>query len=362
VDLDPVAAVGAEHAPRGLVGVELGAVLVEARELKPGAEPDQARVRLKLAREQAQQRGLAGAVRPQHADPVAAQDAGGEGLQDCPAAEALGDPLGLDHEPAAEGRRADGQLDRAGRGDQLPPLLPQLLQVAQPAHVALAPRGDTPVQPMGLGLEALVEALDVGLLCGQHLPAPFLKAGIAAVAGAQRAAIEPPGAGRKAGEEAAVVADDDERAGNGREPLLQPFDGRQVEMVGGLVEQQHLGLGHQRLGQGDAADLAAGKALGRPLRRHAEVGQEDVGAVAGGLAALGRGQAQQHEVGNGRGLRQPRLLRQIGDGHPWLGEHLACVELSQARQHAQEGGLARAVAADEAHAIAARQLGIKAGE
>ena len=101
VDLNPVAAMRAEHPPGSLLGVELGAVLVEAGDLEPGAQPDGAAVRFELAGEQFQERGLAGAVGAKHAHPVAAQDAGGEGLQDGPVAEALGDPLGLDHQPPA---------------------------------------------------------------------------------------------------------------------------------------------------------------------------------------------------------------------------------------------------------------------
>ena len=259
-------------------------------------------------------------------------------------------------------RRAAGQLDGAGRGDQLAALLAQVLQVAQPAHVALAAGGDAAVQPVGLGLQPLVEALDIGFLGGQHLPAPFLEASIAAVAAAQGAAVEPPGPGRETGQEAAVVADDDERAAERREALFQPFDGRQVEMVGGFVQQQHLGLGHQRLGQRDAADLATGEALGRPLRLHGKIGQQDVGAVAGGIGTLGRGQAQQHEVGQGRSRGQLRFLRQIGDGHSRLREHLAAVELGQARQDAQQRRLARAVAADQAYPVAVCQHGVEAGK
>ena len=78
----------------------------------------------------------------------------------------------------------------------------QLMQLAQAAHVALAPGGDAAVQPVRLGLEPLVQPGQLGLLGGQDLLAPGLEAGEALVAAWQPAAVEPPGPGRQAGEEA----------------------------------------------------------------------------------------------------------------------------------------------------------------
>ena len=93
------------------------------------------------------------------------------------------------------------------------------MQLAQPAHVALAPRGDAPVQPVRLGLEPLVQPRYLGLLGGQDLLAPGLETGIALVAGVQGAAVEPPGLGRQPGQEAAVVADH-RRTSPGRRPAV----------------------------------------------------------------------------------------------------------------------------------------------
>ena len=44
-------------------------------------------------------------------------------------------------------------------------------------------------------------------------------------------------------EEVAVVGDGDDGAGEAHEELLQPFHRLGVEVVGRLVEQQHVGLG-----------------------------------------------------------------------------------------------------------------------
>ena len=150
-------------------------MLVEAGDLEAGSETDGAGVRRQLAGQQAQQGGLAGAVRAEDADPVAAEDPGREGQQHAAVGEFLADALGLDHHPAAERRGAGRQLDRARRRDQLLALAPQVVELAQPAHVALATRGDAPVQPVRLRLEPLVQALDLGLLGREHLLAPSLE-------------------------------------------------------------------------------------------------------------------------------------------------------------------------------------------
>ena len=52
---------------------------------------------------------------------------------------------------------------------------------------------------------------------------------------------------------------DHDAAGILLEVTLQPGDGFRIEMVGGLIEQQNVGLGEQKLGQRDPPFLAAGE-------------------------------------------------------------------------------------------------------
>ena len=47
-------------------------------------------------------------------------------------------------------------------------------------------------------------------------------------------------------EEVTVVGDGDDGAGEAHEKLFQPFDRFGVEVVGRLVEQQHVGSGEQQ--------------------------------------------------------------------------------------------------------------------
>ena len=62
-------------------------------------------------------------------------------------------------------------------------------------------------------------------------------------------------------QEVTVVGDGDQCAGILRQMLLQPFHGLGVEVVGGLVQQQDVGLLQQQPAQGHAAAFTAGQVL-----------------------------------------------------------------------------------------------------
>ena len=68
-------------------------------------------------------------------------------------------------------------------------------------------------------------------------------------------------------EEVAVVGDDEDRALVVDQVLLQPGDGLGVEVVGRLVEQQHVGRLEQQLAERDAALLAARERVDARRRR-----------------------------------------------------------------------------------------------
>ena len=82
------------------------------------------------------------------------------------------------------------------------------------------------------------------------------------------------------------MADEDQRLAAFPQGRLQPGDCRNVEVVGGLVEEQHVGVGRKGVGEGGAALLAAGHGAGgcvwvelKRLQRH------DAGV---GVVALGK--------------------------------------------------------------------------
>ena len=68
-------------------------------------------------------------------------------------------------------------------------------------------------------------------------------------------------------EEIAVVRDEDKGVGIAAQILFQPVAGFEIEMVGGLVEQEQIRLLQQQLGERDAHLPAAGKffRLARPV-------------------------------------------------------------------------------------------------
>ena len=154
-------------------------------------------------------------------------------------------------------RLGRGHGDVAGGAARLAAVLAQRLQTGDAAHVALAPRGDAIAQPVLLRDDLAVELVEVAFLLREHLVAPGLEIGKAALDAAGLAAVEPHGDARQVGEKAAVMADQHERRAPRGELALQPFDGGQVEMVGRLVEQQDIGVGRQHPGQRRAPRLAA---------------------------------------------------------------------------------------------------------
>ena len=80
---------------------------------------------------------------------------------------------------------------------------PQRLQLADPAHVALAPPADAVAQPVLFGDDLAVELVLVALLLRQHRVAPFFEMGKSALETAGLAAVEPDRAARQSRRETA---------------------------------------------------------------------------------------------------------------------------------------------------------------
>ena len=89
-------------------------------------------------------------------------------------------------------------------------------------------------------------------------------------------------------EKIAVVRDEQQRAGIAREPVLEPQHGVEVEVIGGLVEQQQVRAAHQRLREIEPHAPAAGEARDRiAVARvgEAQSGEQRRGARARRVAA-----------------------------------------------------------------------------
>ena len=188
-------------------------------------------------------------------------------------------------------------------------------------------------------------------------------------------------------EEVAVVGDGDQRAVVADEEVLQPEDGVEVEVVGGLVQQQRLRLAEQRLGQqhahllpalqlahlalvqrvGDVEALQQDRRVGLglvavlfaddafQLAQTAAVLVGHLGLVVDALALFQRGPerlvAHDDGVDDPVGVEGELVLREHAD---LLRPHdVALLRVDLAGEHLHEGGLARAVGAGEAIAPAA---------
>ena len=167
---------------------------------------------------------------------------------------------------------------------------------------------------------------------------------------------------------------------------------RDVEVVRRLVEQQQVGLLHERAGQSDAPAPAARELVHSLVGRDLEVRDRlvdallDMPAVVGvdlgvqrlefaqallveielrlSLVCLEQlldvGQPGAHDVAHGRVHRFGQRLRELADDQVAVAHDIAAIMLELARDQFQGRGLAGAVAADQAHALTGldRQVGL----
>ena len=213
--------------------------------------------------------GLAGAVGPDQADPLAEVHLVGERQ------EQVGDRE-VDQLDDAAGRVAAAQPDpdrlvahrrrRRTGGDELVP--PRLGGVGAAGVAVVLGRPllhdlHVPVQAPLLVLPALEGVAELLLAASPGLG----ERGVGAAVHPGAGALDGDHLGRRPAEQRAVVADHQDRDLAGGEALLQPPAGRDVEVVVGLVEQQHVGLGRQQDVEQQPLALAAGEVADAP-RRH----------------------------------------------------------------------------------------------
>ena len=187
------------------------------------------------------------------------------------------------------------------------------------------------------------------------------------------------------------MGDEEQRAGVDAQAALKPFHGGDVEVVGRLVEEQDVGFGEQDARHGRAHLPAAGKRVQRLVENvlvEPESGERGFGAVPGivstevfvgglqvpefveQLAVCGIGlegafdlrEARLDEREFARGgdvgehvlllVGEVDLLTQDADAEALRDQDLALVGRELAEDHAEDGGLAGAVGADHADALA----------
>ena len=307
------------------VGIELvELVLGEIADRQFFRARDAARKRRELAGEQFHQGRLAVAVGSEQRDAVVGVDPQGDAVEHrlfrLVADRDLVDRDDRRRQHFLGRRKRDvAHVLRHQRGDRLHPL--------QHFHARLRL-----ARLRGLGLEAVDKGLQplalvglpLGVLGVEHFArgALFLERGVGALVERQLAAIEVQDLVDRGVEQVAVMADDDHGARIVRQMILEPQRAFEIEIVGGLVQQQQIGRGEQRRGERDPHAPAAGKFRTRTR-------------LVGGRkseAAQDRGRARRRRVGvdvdepgldlgdpvrivRGLGLAQQRVALEIGLQH-----------------------------------------------
>ena len=134
---------------------------------------------------------------------------------------------------------------------------------------------------------------------------------------------------------------------------VHPDPRQGVERTEGFVEQEQLRLAHHRAGERDTLRLAARKRL-RPVAlvsREADLVER--GAPRGRVLSCAA-QSEHHVVEHARPWQEPRVLEH--DGAPRRYLHLPFDAGIEAREGAQQGGLARTAAAEQRDELAGAQL------
>ncbi len=345
-----------------LLRIEHRAHLIEVGDLQIRAQAHAAAVRRLKSKQYANERRLADAIASDEADAVAAHDAQREVLDDLALAEALADSVKLDNQSSGALAGIQIQIDTA---EAVSPLRALNTQSLEPAHAALIPRPsrlDPFANPDLLLCQLLVEALLRGAFRIELRTLELLVAGEIAGIRAQPSTIELHDACHGTVQERAVVGNDD-GGRDAHEQCLESLDRLDVQMIGRLIEQQHVGLRGKGGCQRGTLALTAGGQIGyafagnlEPLEilRHLGRRVDLLALIRGGAPSARRALAQQG-LAQGGCVREHGLLLDECDAQPVTALDLAFIEGKLAGEQPEQGRFAGAVAADESDALAGLQ-------
>jgi hypothetical protein len=184
---------------------------------------------------------------------------------------------------------------------------------------------------------------------------------IAALEGLDDAVVHLPGLVADLVEEPPVVGDDHEAARTGRPAVLEvpgePGDALDVEVVGGLVEEDHVVVADEHGGERDPAALATGEVVDEGIP--GDVPHEPADDVADLGVAGPDVFFDAADDGVADGLPGDELVRLVedADGDAAPARHAPGVWLHAPRQQVEQGGLAVAVSADDADPVAFVEAG-----
>src|SRR5690606_9811926 len=287
VDRDVVAAF-ADDVHHGLRLVDLAAELIEVRDLEIRAELHAARVGLELADQDAQQRRLSDAVVADYADTVAAHDAEREVVEELLAAERVRDVASLDHLAARKLVRLADQDPRAARTlDAFRSLGAHRLERTDSSLVAVLARLDALANPRLFLGKLLVEEGVLPILLGLRARLLLEVLAVTARPAPQLAPIEIDDARRDALHERAIVSDEEHRAREARDLILEPLDRADIEVIGRFVQQQQVRSRDERASEGRPTPPSPGELVEPRIGWKRELGDDRVDLSVDGPAPAG---------------------------------------------------------------------------
>ncbi len=157
----------------------------------------------------------------------------------------------------------------------------------------------------------------------------------------------------------AVVRHEDHGPGEVREEFLEPRDRVDVQMVGRLVEQEHVGLAHQRARQQDAPAPAARQRVDDRVGLQLQAGEHEVNMMIAQPRFVGFEMvcvSLSHDVEHRAVGRQRDVLVKARRAQCGLAPHGARVGRDLAAENLEQRRLARAVPAEDGNALARLDL------
>lgn len=204
--------------------------------------------------------------------------------------------------------------------------------------------------------------------------------------------------GDRAHQELAVVADDDGPGPQPRDEALQALQAVEVEVVGGLVQQEDVVAGEEQRGESGAGCLAAGEGRHGQVQAHGEAqlggdlrgpllqvraaegepalqglgvrvvrargpGDQALRRLVHGALGVGDAGAAGQERGHGLAVAPLGLLREVADGGGGRGEpQLALLRAVEAGEQAEQGRFSGAVDSDETDHVSRGDDEVESGE
>ena len=242
--IHPVRTIG-NAVVHALLRIELFAELIKIRDFQAGPEPDRSAIRSEIAEEQSQQCRFTGAVGANQPHAIAARHRGGEVANNHLLAARKGYTTRLGDQSARSLGDLYFHLRRAAALAPLAALHAERLEIPHPTFVARTTCLDAGADPHFLFRQLSVKLGELALLDRER---SLFADQIRVVVGApvhEPTTVELHNSGGDIAKKGPVVGHKDDRHPAVHEELFHPLHRFDVQVVGGLVEQEYVRLSHE---------------------------------------------------------------------------------------------------------------------